>query len=410
MQAIHLSLSKTRVAHVITRLELGGAQQITLYCCEHLDRKKFEVYLVAGKGGYLDLETRMLAPETQVQLVSWLKHPVRPFYDLYALLRLRSFFKREKIHVVHTHSSKAGILGRLAAAWAGVPVVIHTVHGWGFHEGQAPWVKAIYVGLERFCAKFTKTLIAVSEENKRYGLANGIGEERQYRVIHSGIDPSQYKVSKDRGFLVRRKMGLEEQPTVLVLSNFKKQKSPMTVVEVLEKLVAKVPDVVLLWAGDGPGRRVVEEALTAKGLLPNARLLGWRTDVADLLAASDVLLLTSIYEGLPRVVLQAMAAEKPVVATAVSGTPEAVENDVNGFLREPGNAEGMAVDLACLLMDPELAKKMGKAGRKRIVGTFKSDEMLKEIEKIYESGMTIEPGEGYLFEALQRKHDENLLS
>jgi glycosyltransferase involved in cell wall biosynthesis len=227
-------------------------------------------------------------------------------------------------------------------------------------------------------------LIVVSEENKHYGLAHGIGNENQYRVFHSGIDPAAFKVSKDRAALVRKKLGLGGRPTVLVLSNFKSQKSPMTVVEVMEKLAAKVPNAILLWAGDGEGRPKVEKAINAKGLEKHVRLLGWRTDVADLLGASDVLLLTSIYEGLPRVVLQAMAAKKPVVATAVSGTPEAVQNEETGFLRQPGDVEGMAVDLACLLVDPGLAKKMGAAGRKRLTGTFKIDVMLKEIEKLYE--------------------------
>jgi glycosyltransferase involved in cell wall biosynthesis len=385
MENVPSSPPKTRIAHVITRLDLGGAQQNTLYCCEHHDRQKYEVYLIAGSGGHLDLDTRLLPHDVHVHLVPWLRHPVRPWADLVAFFRLASFFKKEKIQVVHTHSSKAGILGRLAAAWAGVPVVVHTVHGWGFHEGQAGWLKGIYVALERLCASLTGILIAVSEENKRYGLANGIGNGGQYRVIHSGIDPDGFKVSKDRAAHVHKKIGLAEGPTVLVLSNFKKQKSPETVVAVLERLVAKVPEVVLLWAGDGPGRARVEAALEAKGLGKHARFLGWRTDVADLLAISDVLLLTSIYEGLPRVVLQAMSAGKPVVATAVSGTPEAVENGVTGYLREPGDAEGMAVDIACLLVDPALAKTMGAAGRKRLVGTFRIDEMLKEIEKVYEA-------------------------
>ena len=384
MQNVPLNSTKTRIAHIITRLELGGAQQNTLYCCQHHDRRKYEVYLLAGAGGYLDIETRLLPAGTHVRLVPWLKHPVRPWADLLAFFRLASFFKKENIQIVHTHSSKAGILGRLAAAWVGVPVVIHTVHGWGFHEGQNPLVKNVYCALERFCARWTGALIAVSEENKRYGLAHGIGNENQYHVIHSGIDPAAFKVSKERVALIRKKLGLGGRPTVLVLSNFKSQKSPMTVVEVLEKLATKVPDVVLLWAGDGGGRSAVEQAIRAKGLEKHARLLGWRTDVADLLGASDVLLLTSIYEGLPRVVLQAMAAKKPVVATAVSGTPEAVKKDETGFLREPGDVEGMAVDLACLLVDPELSKKMGAAGRKRLTGSFKIDEMLKEIEKLYE--------------------------
>lgn len=395
---------KTKVAHVITRLELGGAQQNTLYCCAHHDPSRYEVFLVAGEGGYLDLQTRLLGDGVHVYLVPWLKHPVRPLHDLYAVLRLRKFFKDEGIQIVHTHSSKAGILGRLAARLAGVPFVVHTIHGWGFHEGQSPWAKRLYVSLERFCARLTDVLIAVSQENVRYGLANGIGTETQYRVIHSGIDPDAFKVSPERAERVRALLGLGDRPTVLVLSNFKAQKAPLTVVAVLESLVRKVPGAVLLWAGDGEGRAEVERALQAKGLGAHALLLGWRTDVADLLAASDALLLTSRYEGLPRVVLQAMAAGKPVAATAVSGTPEAVEPEVTGFLREPSDAEGLAVDLSCLLLDKTLAKRMGEAGRERLRGTFRIDEMLKEIEKVYGSKALPHPGDGdYLFDAISRR-------
>ena len=391
MESTIFLASKTRVAHVITRLELGGAQQNTLYCCEHHNPEKYEVVLVAGEGGFFDLETRLLAPRVKVHLVPWLKHPVRPLADFLAIFRLASLFKKEKIGLVHTHSSKAGILGRLAAHWAGVPVIVHTVHGWGFHDGQPSWIQSIYKGLERWCAGFTHALITVSEQNKRMGLQNGIGREEQYHVIHSGILPSEFRVSRDHALMVRKKLGLEKKPTVLVLSNFKSQKSPLTVVEVLELLVSKVPEVVLLWAGDGPGRLEVEEALRAKGLESHVRLLGWRTDVADLLAASDALLLTSRYEGLPRVVLQAMAAGKPVVATEVSGTPEAVEKGVTGFLRGSGDTEGMAVDLACLLIDPALAKNMGAEGRKRLTGSFRIPEMLKEIEQVYEGLLSSPP-------------------
>ena len=377
----------TRIAHVITRLELGGAQQNTLYCCQHHDRKKYEVVLVAGEGGLLDSKARVQSPGTTVHLVPWLKHPVRPLQDLIALFRLASLLKREKIQLVHTHSSKAGILGRWAAGMVGVPVVVHTVHGWGFHPRQAAPVRWLYQALERLCAPKTDRLIAVSDENRQYGLSNSIGHAEQYRVIHSGIEAKDFKVSGARVLEIRRQMGVGKRPVVLVLSNFKKQKSPFDVVEVMARLKAKVPNAILVWAGDGPLRPAVEREIAQRGLGGSFKILGWATDVAALLAASDCLLLTSLYEGLPRVVLQAMAAGKPVVATRVSGTPEAVTPGVTGFLREPGDAEGMAQDLARILMNPGLARRLGANGRKGLRGSFQIREMLRQIEQLYESAL-----------------------
>lgn len=373
-----------KVAHIITRLELGGAQQNTLYCCENHDRKKFEVILITGEGGYLDRQALGIK-SCKVYFLPELKHPIRPWWDLAALFKISSILKKEKVDLVHTHSSKAGILGRWAAKRAGVPCIIHTVHGWGFYPGQFFLLQWLYQTLERWAAKFTDVLITVSQENKRAGLDAGIGREAQYQVIHSGIDIRQYRLSVPRTIKVRLKFGTWRRPTVLVLSNFKRQKSPLSVVETAKYLAGLLPSALFLWAGDGELRGEVEKAIARMGLEKNFQLLGWRDDVADLLAASDVLLLASRYEGLPRVVLQAMAAGKPVVATAVSGTPEAVEQGVTGFLHEPGDCGGMSESLLELLSHRGLAGKMGRAGHRRLTGTFLIHEMLKEIERLYKS-------------------------
>jgi glycosyltransferase involved in cell wall biosynthesis len=237
--------------------------------------------------------------------------------------------------------------------------------------------------LERRAAAFTDILIAVSRENRQAGLAAGIGREGQYRVLHSGIDPRTYRPGAPAARGERGLPGSVRRPTVLVLSNFKKQKSPMDVVETAALLARLSPGVLFRWAGDGPLFRRVERAVGLRGLRRNFELLGWRDDVARLLHGADALLLTSLHEGLPRVVLQAMAAEKPVVATAVSGTPEAVKQGVTGFLRQPHDARGMAEDLYHILKDPALARRMGKAGRQALKGTFLIDRMLHEIEGLY---------------------------
>ncbi len=372
-----------KVAHIITRLELGGAQQNTLYCCAHHDRQKYEVILITGLGGYLDDEARKIKG-CKTYFLPELKHPIRLLWDIKALHRITGILWSEKVDLVHTHSSKAGILGRWAAKKAGVPHVIHTVHGWGFYPGQFFLLRWFYQALERWAARFTDVIITVSKENLQAGLAADIGVEGRYRVIHSGIDPKEYFLTLSASGKERKLLKTEGRPTVLVLSNFKKQKSPLDVVEVAARLILKLPEVLFLWAGDGPLLPKAELLIRKKGLKPNFELLGWRDDVAKLLAASDILLLTSIFEGLPRVVLQAMAAGKPVVATAVSGTPEAVKEGITGYLNQPHDIQGMAENLYKGLSHPQRARKMGQAGRKALKGTFLIQEMLREIERTYE--------------------------
>jgi glycosyltransferase involved in cell wall biosynthesis len=377
---------RIKVAHIITRLELGGAQQNTLYCCEHHDRKKYEVLLISGVGGYLDEKARKI-PDCKAYFLPELKHHIHPLWDNRALRRMAQILKDEKVDLVHTHSSKAGILGRLAAKKAGVTRVVHTVHGWGFHPRQFLPVRWFYQALERWAAKFTDVLITVSDENRQAGLAAGIGRPEQYRVIHSGIDPKQYRLSFLQARRARAKLRSKGLPAVLVLSNFKRQKSPLDVIEVANDLRSSVPYVLFLWAGDGPLFERVEAEIKSRGLERHFILLGWREDIAQLLAACDALLLTSIHEGLPRVVLQAMAAEKPVVATAVSGTPEAVKDGVTGFLHQPHDTAAMAGSLKTILTDPRLGRKMGKAGRELLRGSFLIDEMLRQIEHTYEKAL-----------------------
>ena len=373
---------RVKVAHVITRLELGGAQQNTLYCCDNHDRQKFEVILISGMGGYLDAEAKKIK-NCKTYFLPELKHAIHLWWDFVALWKISSILKREQVQIVHTHSSKAGFLGRWAAYLAGVPNIVHTVHGWGFFKDQFFLTRFLYQTLERWTVPITDAMIVVSQDNATEGLSHGIGKKEQYKVIHSGIIPSKYVLSASKAQRARYVLNFQNRPCVLVLSNFKKQKSPLDVVQTAKQLAAKIPSVLFLWAGDGPLLPMVKETIEREGLSANFNLLGWREDIAELLAASDMMFLTSIHEGLPRVVLQTMAAGKPVVATAVNGTPEAVKQGVTGYLIQPHAIEEMAEALKKILSNKSLARKMGKAGQRSLKGTFLMNRMLMEIEKLY---------------------------
>lgn len=372
-----------RVLHLITRLDLGGAQQNTLFCTEHHDRERFEVELIAGSGGRLDPQARRI-PDARVSLVPWLSHPVSPGRDLLALLRLRAHFRRSGVDLVHTHSSKAGILGRWAAALAGVPRIVHTVHGWSFNPTQGRLRRTAYRDLERATAPLTDRLIAVSTPNRELGLRCGVGRAEQYEIVYSGIDPGRYTLNGDHRAATRRALGYcDEHVVVGTLSCLKAQKGPLDFVRAAAAAYRKDPRLRFFIAGDGGLRPQVESLARELGLEGVLAVLGWRDDVPQLLCAMDVFLLTSLFEGLPRGVLQAMAAGVPVVATAVDGTPEVVEDGRSGLLVPPARPEAAAAGVLAMAADAGFRRECARAGRARLDGRFDIRGMVRTLDRIY---------------------------
>jgi glycosyltransferase involved in cell wall biosynthesis len=374
---------KYRVAHVITRLELGGAQQNTLFCVREHDRRRFEVALIAGEGGLLDAEARAI-PDAEIALVPWLRHPISPRHDLQALLRLRDYFKRRAIDVVHTHSSKAGMLGRLAAHLAGVPAVVHTAHGWSFNETQPPAVRRCYTSLERWTAPLAGRLVMVSERNRDEGWALDIGRRSQYAILRSGIDTAEFERPQRDPAELRRELGIEpHQLLVGTVACLKPQKAPLDFVETARAAHAQCDRLRFVIAGDGALRDEVETRIRMLGLEGIVQPLGWRRDVPDLLHAMDLFLLTSRHEGLPRSVLQAMAAGVPVVATAVDGTPEVVRHRESGLLVPPARPAAAAAALLELAHDERLRRSCAETARRGLSREFDIHHMVRDLERIY---------------------------
>ena len=378
-----MTARRYRVLHLITRLDLGGAQQNTLYCAARHDRERFEVDLLAGAGGMLDDEARRIG-DARVELLPWLKHEISPGSDLAALLRLRSYFRARKIDLVHTHSSKAGILGRLAARLAGVPAVVHPVHGWSFNPTQSALRRAAYLRLERMAAGLTDRLVAVSARNRDEGLELGIGRPGRYEVLHSGIDIESYRApGADRSEL-RRALGFDESHVVVgAVACLKPQKAPLDFFRAAAAAHADEPRLRFFIAGDGELRPQLESLIRQEGLQEIVRPLGWRRDVPDLLHACDLFLLTSLYEGLPRTVLQAMAAGVPVVATAVDGTPEVVEDGRTGLLIPPARPAEAARALLRMVREAGLRERCVAEARRRLDRSFDIRAMVRDLDGLY---------------------------
>jgi len=331
-------MRELRIVHLITLLELGGAQQNTIYSCRSQAAAGHRVWLLSGAGGILDDDAASL-PGVERISIKELVHPLSPLQDLAAVRCLTSLFKELKPDIIHTHSSKAGFLGRLAAHRAGVSAVVHTVHGWSFHPEQNFLGHLLYRRLERVASKWCRFLITVSDHDRATGLRFGIGKRQQYRTIRSGIDWPEVVEAGPRRAAVREQLGVAPEETmVLMVACLKPQKAPLDFV----KVAAAVPDAIFFIAGDGRLRADVERAAQRLGISDRVRLLGWRRDVPELVQAADILVLTSRWEGLPRAVVEAVAAGTPVVATDTGGIREVIRPMLNGILVPPGDTAALA--------------------------------------------------------------------
>lgn len=374
------------VVHVITRLELGGAQQNTLHTVASLDRARFAPVLVTGTGGLLDDEARAL-PDLTCHFLPRLVRQISPVNDLAAAAALRAILAplvKTGPVVVHTHSSKAGIVGRWAAQRAGAGPVVHSIHGFGYGALTNPLVRRLTLATERHMARYTDAFVSVSEKNLREGRELGLLGDVPGRVIRSGIDLSDFGRADSLRAAARAQLGLPaDAPVVGMVACLKPQKAPLDFVELAARVAKNRKDAWFFVAGDGELRAEMEAAVARVGLGQRLLLLGWRRDVPALLGALDVLVLTSRWEGLPRVCPQAMAAGRPVVATAVDGTPEAVVDGRNGRLFSPGDVAAGAAHVLELLDHPGRARAFGQAGR-AAVAEFDQERMVSDQEALYD--------------------------
>lgn len=373
---------RLKVLHIITRLELGGAQKHVLAVLSHLDPADFELHLISSEG-ILSAQARCL-PRVRLTLSPLLRRRPNLLLDFIALLFLFFYIKRYKISIVHTHSSKAGILGRWAAKMAGVPVIVHTIHGWGFHDYFKNFLNDFYITLERLTAKVTTTLIAVSQSDIQKGVENGIGNPEQYRLIRYGIEQNDRPLPPDAVENFKHELGLGEGKVVGMVACLKPQKNPMDFVSAAEMVLERCPEAKFLIAGDGILRHALQKEIQRRNRADQCLLLGWRQDIFAVLSVCDVVVLTSLWEGLPVAFLEAMSLAKPVVAYDVSGLNEIVKDGFNGFLVFPRNMAALAEKISFLLENRDLSQRMGKLGKVFVTqDAFTTSAMVRQIKEVY---------------------------
>lgn len=375
-------MRKVNILYVITKLELGGAQKQLWNLIHHLSKERFNIFLFTASEGllmddFLSLEGLTLRKSVYLERrINFL------LKDFLACMEIYRYIKENGIDIVHTHSSKAGIVGRFAARWAGVKWIIHTVHGWSFNDFQSVLRRVFFIWLERLAARFTDRLVVVSEHDRLKGLSHRIGNPGQYRRISYGINPSDF-LSKDNG--AKKGLGLEDADLAVgMVACFKPQKSPQDFVRLASIMTKKLPHLKFILVGDGHLRSGVEKLIRQFDLNEDVILTGWRKDVHEILPALDVLVLTSLWEGVPVCVLEAMAAQKPVVATDTGGVAEIVREGQTGYLVKPHDMAQMAERLHLLLEDEHLRRDMGLSAKRSLGEDFTVSNMSKNTEALYE--------------------------
>ncbi|WP_413852565.1 glycosyltransferase family 4 protein [Candidatus Ruminimicrobium bovinum] len=370
---------KKKVAVIITKLELGGAQKVAIALCEKINKELFDTFMICGCDGILSDEVKQ---QNKVYFVKNLIREINPIKDLKAAISIYKILKKEKPDVIHTHSSKAGILGRVCGWLAGIPVIIHTTHGFSFNDTQSFFKKNLFIFLERFCAIFSTYLIFISKENIDKGIKNKIGKQDKYKFIRLGIDIDNFKNFQNPS--LRRELNLSNDDIlVTTIGPFKPQKNLPDFIKVANKISKEHKNFKFVMVGDGTLRPEFESLIEKYNIKENIFLLGWRRDIANVLHSSDFFVMTSLWEGLPISTIEAMTCGLAPIVNAVDGQKEIVKDGINGFLIPPYNIDETCYKILYLAENPEIKSKMEREAKNSIDETYGIEYMIKQHELLY---------------------------
>jgi glycosyltransferase involved in cell wall biosynthesis len=373
---------KRRVVHVVTRC-VAGAGGVAVRGATALDPSRYDSILVTGtrEGPLLD---RARAGGVEVVVVPELVSPISPRADAVALDRLVDLVRTREADIVHTHSAKAGALGRLAAHRAGVPLIVHTLHGFPFHEFQNPVSRAAYIGIERRLSRITDAYLAVGTGVAVEALRRGLARPEQIHTIGPAVDDPSVVLTPGTRARARERLGLApDVPVVGTVGRLDYQKAPEVMLRALSLLSTPAT---LVWIGDGElATRAAREVL-ALGIGDRVLLLGNRSDVPELLPAFDVFALASRYEGLPCVVVEAQQCGIPVVATAVNAVPDVVIPGDTGLLVPPMRPDLLAAALDHALTHPVEAREWATRARERLGARYDQTTAGSVLDQVYSDG------------------------
>jgi len=372
-----------RICHIITKPELGGAQLSTLNLVSNLSKDKYQVSVITSPEGVLRREFENLKGAA-VYFCPFLTRFVNPPADILALMHIYDIYRSNKFKIIHTHSSKAGIIGRWAALFARVGVILHTVHGWPFNEYQPFLVKRFYIFLETVTAVFTTKIICVSKKDIETGLRYKIAPKEKFILIKYGISLSQFKNPVCDKQEKKKSLGIDNNdPVVGMISCLKPQKSPVDYIKACADVYNKMPGINFLLIGDGVLRKKCKSELSKFSLNERFIFTGWRRDISEILDVVDIVVLTSKWEGQPIAIIEALSKGKPVIATDAGGVRELVKDGLTGYITRPGQYKDTVDGILRILEDRGSLLKMSRAAAASIDNSFDIKVMARNIDDLY---------------------------
>ncbi len=377
-----------RICHAITRLIIGGAQENTLLTCEGLHDRGHDVLLLAGpdtgpEGSLWDRATRYgyrTAP------INSMHRAIRPWSEWQTVRELRRAYDQFKPDIIHTHSSKAGILGRFAARSLPNCAIVHTIHGMSFNRTQPWWIRRAYAGLERRAARYTTCIVSVADAMTDQAVAAGIAPRDRYTTIYSGMQTEWFTPDEDKRRVVRRKFGVNDEHIVVgTVARLFRNKGYEQLIPAMADAAARDERLRFMWIGDGADRDSYLDQLSHVGIRDRVTLTGLvpPDEVADSMQGFDMLVHCSQWEGLPRTVVQALLLEIPTVSFAIDGAPEVVIDGETGKLVPLNDIPALSAAILHLAGNPQDRRSMGCAGRARCLSMFNHNYMVDRLESLY---------------------------
>ena len=386
---------RTSVMHIITRLDRGGSARNTFLTVMGHDRSRFRVSLVYGCVEAHGAEEAALLEKDMNQLrlagvalfeVPSLVREVRPLRDAHATLAVWRILRKERPAIIHTHTSKAGAVGRVAAWLARVPIVIHTPHGHVFYGYYGPVVSGLIRLVERVLARITDRIVTLTERGIEEHVRLGIARADKFTAIPSGIALSAFRSVLVEPAMKRKELGLPpEGPVIGTVGRLVPIKGHEWLLKAAPLVLAEFPHATFVFLGEGPLLGRLQQVAGELGISGRVMFLGARQDVPECLAAFDLFAFPSLNEGMGRALIEAMAVGLPVIATRVGGIPDVVTEGVNGLLVPPENAQALADSILALLRDPGRMEVFGEAASRSVGERFEAASTIREIERLYDA-------------------------